>query len=352
MCNTILVDDEWIELEALKKIINKLNIKINIVGTAQNGKKAVEINGETKPDIIIIDNEMPGMNGIEVSRIIKEKDKNKIIILLVEYYNFNNKIIDLNIDDYILKPINPESLAKVLNKHIISLVTNENKLREKELLLLYKIISNEEKDVKELLNNLLYGYELLSNGHINIYKDECISLLDRMINSFIKMKNENKPYTNINLYNEKLNSLNNMSKINILMNEFLDFMYKDNYDDIVRKKLIGSKEINKMLDSVMTYISENYNERITLESAANSCNISVFYLSRLFKKNTGMKFIDYINLYKIEKAKELLKNTDMPIINISISLGYDESGYFSKVFKKIVGVTPSTYRNGKENILK
>ncbi|WP_243441489.1 helix-turn-helix domain-containing protein [Clostridium arbusti] len=42
----------------------------------------------------------------------------------------------------------------------------------------------------------------------------------------------------------------------------------------------------------------------------------------------------------------------MPIINISISLGYDESGYFSKVFKKIVGVTPSTYRNGKENILK
>ncbi|WP_243441488.1 response regulator transcription factor [Clostridium arbusti] len=302
MCNTILVDDEWIELEALKKIINKLNIKINIVGTAQNGKKAVEINGEIKPDIIIIDNEMPGMNGIEVSRIIKEKDKNKIIILLVEYYNFNNKIVDLNIDDYILKPINPESLSKVLNKHIISLVTNENKLREKELLLLYKIISNEEKDIKDLLNNLLYGYELLSNGHINIYKDECISLLDRMINSFIKMKNENNPYTNINLYNEKLNSLNNMSKINMLMNEFLDFMYKDNYDDIVRKKLIGSKEINKMLDSVMTYISENYNERITLESAANSCNISVFYLSRLFKKNTGMKFIDYINLYKNRKG--------------------------------------------------
>ncbi|WP_455804951.1 helix-turn-helix transcriptional regulator, partial [Clostridium butyricum] len=58
-----------------------------------------------------------------------------------------------------------------------------------------------------------------------------------------------------------------------------------------------------------------------------------------------------INLYKIEKAKQLLENTDMSIINISMSLGYDESGYFSKVFKKVVGVTPSAYRNKNLNKL-
>lgn len=128
--------------------------------------------------------------------------------------------------------------------------------------------------------------------------------------------------------------------LNIVMNEFLEFMSQDNSDDIIREKLIGSKEINTVLNPVLTYISENYNERITLESVSKACNLSVFYLSKLFKKNTGINLIYYINLYKIEKAKQLLENTDMSIINISISLGYDESGYFSKIFKKTVGVTP------------
>ncbi|RQN09167.1 helix-turn-helix domain-containing protein [Clostridium butyricum] len=345
MCNVMLVDDESTGLEALKKIINKLDIKINIVGALQNGKKAIEIDKEVKPDIIIIDNEMPGLNGIEASKIIKENNKDKIIILLIEYYNFNNKVVDINIDDYILKPINLENLFKILNKHIINLATNKNKLKEKELMILSKIIFNEGKDIKDLLQDLLYGYELLSNGDINIYKDKCTSLLSKMINIFIKMRDKNKAYTNLNVYNDKLYTLNNISKINIVMNEFLEFMSQDNSDDIIREKLIGSKEINTVLNPVLTYISENYNERITLESVSKACNLSIFYLSKLFKKNTGMNFIDYINLYKIEKAKQLLENTDMSIINISISLGYDESGYFSKIFKKTVGVTPSVYRN-------
>ncbi|MFL0166389.1 response regulator transcription factor [Candidatus Clostridium helianthi] len=345
MCNVMLVDDESIELEALKKIINKLDIKMNIVAALENAKKAIEIDKEVNSDIIIIDNEMPGINGVEASKIIKKNNKDKIIILLIEYYNFNNKVVDLNIDDYILKPISLENLYNMLNKHIINLATNENKLKEKELLILSKIIFNEEKDIKDLLQNLLYGYELLCNRDINIYKDKCTSLLNRMINIFIKMRDKNKGYTNLNIYNDKLYTINNISKINIVMNEFLEFMSQDNHDDIIRERLIGSKEINTVLNPVLTYISEKYNEKITLESVSKACNLSVFYLSKLFKKNTGMNFSDYINLYKIEKAKQLLDNTDMSIIDISISLGYDESGYFSKVFKKAVGITPSVYRN-------
>lgn len=217
-----------------------------------------------------------------------------------------------------------------------------------ELLLLSKIIFYEEKDIKDLLNNLLYGYELLSNDDINSYKNKCTSLLNKMINIFIKI-NKNKAHANLNIYSDKLNKINNICKINIVMNEFLDFMSKDNTDYIIREKLIGNREVNILLNPVLIYISENYSEKITLESVSKACNLSVFYLSKLFKKNTGMKFIDYINLYKIEKAKQLLENTDMSIINISMSLGYDESGYFSKVFKKVVGVTPSAYRNKNLN---
>lgn len=303
MCDVILVDDERIELEALKKLINKLGIKVNIVGELQSAKEAIAAHKDFKADVIIIDNEMPGINGTELAKIIKSNNKDKIIILLIEYYNFNNELDISNIDDYILKPVSLEKLFKVLNKHIINLATNKNK---------------------------------------------CTSLLNKMINIFIKI-NKNKAHANLNIYSDKLNKINNICKINIVMNEFLDFMSKDNTDYIIREKLIGNREVNILLNPVLIYISENYSEKITLESVSKACNLSVFYLSKLFKKNTGMKFIDYINLYKIEKAKQLLENTDMCIINISMSLGYDESGYFSKVFKKVVGVTPSAYRNKNLN---
>ncbi|GAA0075656.1 hypothetical protein UT300005_00340 [Clostridium sp. CTA-5] len=347
MCNVILVNDECIELEALKKVINKTSAKIDIVGTAENGKKAIELDKRLNPDVIIIDNEMPGMNGVEAAKIIKERDKDKIIILLMEYYNLNNIKKNLNADDYILKPISLENLSEVLNKHIINLETNENKLLSKELSLLNKIISNEE-DIADVFNNLLYGYKLLSNWDIDKYKSRCKDLLNKMINIFVRIRNKNKVSTNINSYTEKIDNLYNISKIDIIMNEFLDFMCKDNSDDIIRQKLIGCKEISKVLNPVLNYISENYREKITLESGAKSCNLSIFYFSKLFKRDIGMKFVDYINLYKIEKAKDLLVNTDMTIIDISINLGYDESGYFSKVFKKIVGVTPSVYRNSSK----
>ncbi|WP_455819285.1 response regulator [Clostridium butyricum] len=96
MCDVILVDDERIELEALKKLINKLGIKVNIVGELQSAKEAIAAHKDFKADVIIIDNEMPGINGTELAKIIKSNNKDKIIILLIEYYNFNHYC--LNID--------------------------------------------------------------------------------------------------------------------------------------------------------------------------------------------------------------------------------------------------------------
>ena len=62
----------------------------------------------------------------------------------------------------------------------------------------------------------------------------------------------------------------------------------------------------------------------------------------------GVNFTTYVTKHKVEKAKELLKNTDTPIVNIASELGYYECGYFTKIFKKIEGVTPTVYRSKKE----
>ena len=67
-------------------------------------------------------------------------------------------------------------------------------------------------------------------------------------------------------------------------------------------------------------------------------------LSTLFKQKTGMKFIDYLNEVRIEKSKELLKDSNRKMYQISKAVGYDNPKYFFRIFKKKTGMTPEQYR--------
>ena len=77
---------------------------------------------------------------------------------------------------------------------------------------------------------------------------------------------------------------------------------------------------------------------------ANHVNISTYYLSKIFKKEMGVNFITYVTDRKMDLAKEMLVNTDIPVLNIALDLAYNEANYFSKAFKKKTGLTPSEYR--------
>ena len=77
---------------------------------------------------------------------------------------------------------------------------------------------------------------------------------------------------------------------------------------------------------------------------ASICNLSPCYFSKVFKKAVGVNFVSYVNDTKINKAKELLENTDIPVLNVALDLGFDDCGYFIRVFKKSQGVTPKKYR--------
>jgi two-component system response regulator YesN len=100
------------------------------------------------------------------------------------------------------------------------------------------------------------------------------------------------------------------------------------------------------LEPALTYIEKNYQENITLQKVAEISNVSSYYFSRLFKKELGVNFSIYLKQRKIEKGKELLIQTSLPIENIATKLGYYEAGYFTKVFKQAEGITPSEYRKG------
>ena len=100
----------------------------------------------------------------------------------------------------------------------------------------------------------------------------------------------------------------------------------------------------KPIRDAINYISGHYHENITLEVIAQAINLNPVYFSSIFKKETGENFVDYLHKYRIEIAKTRLREEDTPIINIALELGYYDAKYFSKLFKKYVGVKPSDYR--------
>jgi YesN/AraC family two-component response regulator len=102
-------------------------------------------------------------------------------------------------------------------------------------------------------------------------------------------------------------------------------------------------KVTDILKPAIEYIYDHKSENVKLEKMAKICHISPSYFSRLFKKETGENFSNYVSKLKIEWAKSLLEETDMQVNEISDELGFSESGYFIKIFKKYEGVTPFLY---------
>ena len=96
------------------------------------------------------------------------------------------------------------------------------------------------------------------------------------------------------------------------------------------------------------WIQQHYEENLALEDAAANMGMSPFYFSRQVKAATGKTFLDFLTTYRIEKAKERLLSTELSVSEVGRSVGYPDSNYFTKAFKKAVGCAPTAYRSAAE----
>lgn len=123
---------------------------------------------------------------------------------------------------------------------------------------------------------------------------------------------------------------------------------------IMYSLITGSNETNIMsanrkslekIKLILTYISENYKNIITIDDIANHCYYSKSYFMKFFKENMGVGFIKYLNDYRLDIAADLLLKSNDNILNIAVSTGFDNLSYFNRSFKKKFGVTPGKYRD-------
>lgn len=127
-----------------------------------------------------------------------------------------------------------------------------------------------------------------------------------------------------------------------------EWLYKK-IEYIINAVRINKKDkVSSSIAAAIEYIEEHYNEELHLDGVSKYINISPQYLSKLFKEETNYNFVEWITNVRIDKAKELMNDTDMTIKEICFLVGYNDPNYFSRKFKRIVGSSPTDYMRNKD----
>lgn len=115
-------------------------------------------------------------------------------------------------------------------------------------------------------------------------------------------------------------------------------------DGLQRLRSRRPEPMHDDIRELVRYMKANYTQELTLRQAAERVNMNESYLSTLFKKETGLGFIEYLNQLRMDKAAQLLAETNMPSYLIAERVGYENINYFGRLFKKTMGLSPQQYR--------
>lgn len=119
--------------------------------------------------------------------------------------------------------------------------------------------------------------------------------------------------------------------------------------ELMKRYFIGyGPNTNELMDYCIQYINKHYSENLTLETLSSLVHVSPSYLTRLFKRHTGMAPIHYLNGLRINIAKRLLYSTELPVARVADHIGFPDALYFSRLFRKLEGVPPREYRKNAE----
>lgn len=102
--------------------------------------------------------------------------------------------------------------------------------------------------------------------------------------------------------------------------------------------------VGRAVKQIQDYLEEHYTEEANLEKIAEKIELTSAYISTIFKKETGMTITNYLIKIRLEKAKQMIRDTNMTITEIAYAVGYVDTRYFSKLFIKNVGIKPVEYR--------
>jgi YesN/AraC family two-component response regulator len=115
-------------------------------------------------------------------------------------------------------------------------------------------------------------------------------------------------------------------------------------DSALERRHDLSSEAQRLVRKAMAYLHEHYPEPITRKELARYVGMSDDYLTYCFRQETGLTPITYLNRYRVNQARQLLTETNRSVTDIALEVGFSNSGYFSRVFRREIGISPDAYR--------
>ena len=401
MYKFIMIDDEAFELRLISDIIDWNEYDLELAATFDNSPDAIEYLKEHKEiSAVFTDIRMPQIDGCEFAGIAREINPEIEFVFISAYSDFEYAKMGFKyqIVDYVLKPVSIENIKECcisLKNKLDSAKEAQNAGTDIEILrrqqFLYEYLSStiSRKDFFERIdktgisvnstacpaataeivinnfnayisNNWKYGTDKLYSAIINLLQFAgyiCIPI----VYSFNKMNlmfiSQSGSYED---FRDKMQNLQNIleceSNETILANlavsvlsvsADIDFEKEKclKYFSLPTRESISQEDSPNAIKRAVDYINLNYMNDITLTEIAEYVYLTPYHFSKVFKNVTGEKYIDYLNKTRIEKAKQLLSETEMKITDIYKLIGYSSKNHFYKMFKHFCEATPQEYRN-------
>lgn len=358
MFSVMIVDDQ----EVVRMQMKRLKIwgepsGFIITEEAVNGQDAIEKFQRNPADLVITDIRMPKVDGIELLRYITKLEHKSCVVFLSDYSEFNyaKEGMKHGAFDYLIKPVKEQEIIGLLAN--VKAHLEEKKKMEKVL----KGYGNDhyEQSVDRFIHEISQ-HILKADKKV---QEICSHFVDWLDNTFgdnelkkvqIITEGQKEVLNAICIQHSWLTMLRDYDEM--ISFELTQVSYQDNLKEDMMQfankmiTLINEYQYvflsNELTGNVCKYVLKNMEQEITLSDIAESLFMNKTYLSDVFKQKTGITIGEFITKVKIERSKLLLRQNKLKNYEIAYGLGYKDVDYFSKLFKKAEGISPSQYRSG------
>lgn len=387
----LIADDEPKIRRGLHAQIDRLGLPCEVCAEAEDGEIALEAAERLRPDILLVDINMPFVNGLDFIEALRRTRADARVILITGYEEFEyaRRALELDVHTYLLKPINVEELRRAVetaidqlevsrqrNRHFewaIAQIGNRREFLREEFLrdavsgrleadeirefrvyfdfpeperMMLMLISARSSAAREkpwqhtlrqyaLQDALQEGPELRyrclfsdNRGNVLLLYDAPPELDARLAEAVHAALGGELGLT-VQLETEPVTSLTRIAEA---------------YDSAM-ERMLSSAQLSPIVEGAKAYIAAHHSDPdLSLMEVAEALNVHPAYLSRTMKQELGMPFAKYLTNVRIGKAVQLMRDPSIRIWKVAEMVGYSGGNYFSAAFKKVLGVSPADYR--------
>ena len=352
MYRLVVIDDEYIVVQGIKALISRLKLDYEVVGAAYDGIQGLEVIRSEKPDVVITDIRIPGLDGLSVIEAAKEECPDTYFIVISGYSEFvyAQRALTLGVKDYIDKPVTADKLKNALTRiedewaktrHEDNRKAQANREKFQELERTF------ESSVKCITDCDAAAFRVRIAGRqsdacTELYPDAARSFRQGSFNKHLCVLSDVLIESQKQVERGSLVSFQEMVKCQSIeeVQAYGESVLSDISKHLTADQT-GSK--HRVILELLTYLDEHYDQDIGLSELADRAGMSTAYLSVLFKTEVGTSYVKYLTDLRIKKAKKLLQD-GYKVNEVSEMVGYNNYRYFCDIFKKHEGMTPNEYK--------